>query len=391
MSTTFDYGPRRAKPSRKSYAPPPSKVLCAGFDRRGSECRSLASYDGFCAEHKGLKFWDSPSAPSIKERRLHAHEGKCNGIAASTGSLCNRKINGCTFCHSHWDQRPPDAFFLELKEHLAWLDCGFELATKAATVKKNLMIFCQIYEEWSQAGREARRKAEEDYDRRRKAAQKAHRAWEEERRQAEATFKERARNSTRREEEARAAEEKRKKAEAETERLRKEHARQKAAEEERRKKFERDEDERRRKEEARQKKAAEAERAQRTMAKELEEAIVNDYCRSCIEFDRTKFSTSNPSSFRVIPWPILVHRSRVTSNQVDWKSVRDFFQFVKCVRGAAEQRRLLEQARLRYHPNRWAGRNVISSVLAEEERKQVEQIGLAVSQEVNHLFDALSD
>ncbi|KIK59087.1 hypothetical protein GYMLUDRAFT_111071, partial [Collybiopsis luxurians FD-317 M1] len=73
-------------------------------------------------------------------------------------------------------------------------------------------------------------------------------------------------------------------------------------------------------------------------------------------FDESRFSESNRASFKTIPWPVLAPRSTLTAVQINWESVEKFFQLVRDLLGADEQRRLLEKARLRYHPDRWAAK-----------------------------------
>ncbi|KAE9395122.1 hypothetical protein BT96DRAFT_161031 [Gymnopus androsaceus JB14] len=119
------------------------------------------------------------------------------------------------------------------------------------------------------------------------------------------------------------------------------------------------------------------------------EDIFNEYCRLCVEFDKTRFSDMHRASFREIPWPVLAPCSSITPNQVNCQSIRDFFIFVRDIKGSPEQRRLLREARNRYHPDRWASKKVVLSVATELERIHVKQTGLVVSQEINRIFDAL--
>ncbi|KAE9392178.1 hypothetical protein BT96DRAFT_792515, partial [Gymnopus androsaceus JB14] len=76
-------------------------------------------------------------------------------------------------------------------------------------------------------------------------------------------------------------------------------------------------------------------------------------------FDKTRFSDMRRASFQAIPWPVLVSPSNITPSHVNCQSIRDFFIFVKDIKGFPEQRRLLRETRNRYHPDRWASRNVI--------------------------------
>ncbi|GAW06680.1 hypothetical protein F5879DRAFT_471364 [Lentinula edodes] len=363
----------RARASRYSYNSPPSKP-CAGFDYNGHECCQLASGDGFCFSHKGQKSWSIAGSVSLEERRRHANGGRCNGVAASTGNLCNRKIWGFTFCHSHRDQQPPAKFFEDVFDYFATPNRGSELATRSATVKENMMAFCLVKEEWSQNGRNARRRAEEEAEKRRNAAEEAQRAWQ---RQQEQEAAERRKK----------AEEEKKKAHAFAEKLRQEYARQKAAEEERQRKYERNREEQKRKEEEKQREAEELAKAKRMKDTKDKQDIVTRYRRSCIEFDKvSRFSDMRRASFTTIPWPVLRTQDAITPSEISWEFVEKFFHFVKDFLGPAVHRSLLEDARKRYHPNRWAAKNVVNSVVSKVEREQLESAGNTVSQAINSIF-----
>ncbi|KAJ4475606.1 hypothetical protein J3R30DRAFT_3735476 [Lentinula aciculospora] len=162
----FDF-PRRARTSRYSYNPSPWKP-CAGFNNNGHESRQLVSGDGFCSAHKGQRYW------AKKDVSMQVEDIATEWLS-STGSLCNRKIWGLTFCHSHRDQQHLTIFFEKFFDYYSTPDCGSELASKSATVKENMVAFCLVREEWSQTGREARRGAEEEAEKRNKAAEEAQR------------------------------------------------------------------------------------------------------------------------------------------------------------------------------------------------------------------------
>ncbi|KAJ3754599.1 hypothetical protein FB446DRAFT_616772, partial [Lentinula raphanica] len=69
-----------------------------------------------------------------------------------------------------------------------------------------------------------------------------------------------------------------------------------------------------------------------------------------------RFSSSTRASFASIPWPVLLPQNSLTADEITWVSVERFSQFSKDYLGAAEHKALLDQARKRYHPDRWAAK-----------------------------------
>ncbi|KAJ3807222.1 hypothetical protein EV368DRAFT_27982, partial [Lentinula lateritia] len=73
----------------------------------------------------------------------------------------------------------------------------------------------------------------------------------------------------------------------------------------------------------------------------------------------SRFSDMRRASFTTIPWPVLRTKDAITPSEISWEFVEKFFHFVKDFLGPAVHRSLLEDARKRYHPNRWAAKNVV--------------------------------
>ncbi|KAJ3819181.1 hypothetical protein F5880DRAFT_1138293 [Lentinula raphanica] len=181
MAYPYRCNSRRTKASRHYYyePPPPPSTPCAGFGYDGQTCGQLVSGGGFCYAHKGQGYWDVLNHPSPEERRAHAAMGRCNGIAASTGCLCNRKIGGITFCHSHRDQQPPPKFYEDVYDYFGAPRRGSELTRRSDIVKENMMVFCRIRLEWYEGDRLFRKKAQEEAEKKKaKAAEEAARAYE---------------------------------------------------------------------------------------------------------------------------------------------------------------------------------------------------------------------
>ncbi|KAK7470108.1 hypothetical protein VKT23_001549 [Stygiomarasmius scandens] len=371
MVYTTTYRRRRwAGSGYNSFASP--KVICAGFENDGSECKEAAGFNGCCPRHQGQSFWMGSGLPTLEERRSHAIAGRCCGIAASTGCLCNRKIWGFTFCHSHRDQQPPAIFFVQVEAYYALPARGFELTTKSAQLKEKLMEFCLLRSEKLKKERQMEEQRQERL-RQRKAEEEA----------ARARFREQ--EEERRKKAAEEAERRRKEAEAQQERARQEQEKQRKAEEERQKKWEKTREEWWRRAYDRQEQARKKEEKAQKAKNAQFEGIIEDYQRASQTFDSWKPSSSNPLSFRSIPWPLLLRPTDITFEKITWETVEEFFKKVRQMRSSDVYTNMLNEAKKRYHPDRWAARRVLANVPAEE-REQIEASGKTVSQAVNCLI-----
>ncbi|KAL1746126.1 hypothetical protein HDZ31DRAFT_62486 [Schizophyllum fasciatum] len=103
------------------------------------------------------------------------------------------------------------------------------------------------------------------------------------------------------------------------------------------------------------------------------------------EFDIPKqpFCDLNPLVVRSVPWPVLAHPSTFDIDSLTWDMVGQFMQAIRDLMGASEYRRVLKDARLRFHPDRWAARGILQAVVDNGMRAQMERACKAVSQAIN--------
>ncbi|KAL1678433.1 hypothetical protein EV122DRAFT_212038 [Schizophyllum commune] len=118
------------------------------------------------------------------------------------------------------------------------------------------------------------------------------------------------------------------------------------------------------------------------------------------EFDRAQFSIDTyPLVIGSVPWPTLVHPSKLmhepnrlvgksgqgkgVQERLTWKHDELFLRGVKQILRPKEYQELLRKARLQFHPDKWASRGILESVLDDELRVQLHTWCVIVSQAVN--------
>ena len=111
------------------------------------------------------------------------------------------------------------------------------------------------------------------------------------------------------------------------------------------------------------------------------------------EFERAQFSIDTyPLVVGSVPWPTLVHPSRLVHHSgqgkraqghLSWQDVELFLRGVKQILRPKEFQELLRKARLQFHPDKWASRGILESVLDDELRVQLHTWCVIVSQAVN--------
>ncbi|KAL1701287.1 hypothetical protein EV121DRAFT_176820, partial [Schizophyllum commune] len=92
------------------------------------------------------------------------------------------------------------------------------------------------------------------------------------------------------------------------------------------------------------------------------------------EFDSPThpFSDSHPLVARSVPWPILAHPAAFDLASLTWDMVERFTKAMKGIMAADEYRTFLKNARLRFHPDKWAARRILQAVVDDEMRAQME-------------------
>ncbi|KAI0094093.1 hypothetical protein BDY19DRAFT_920796 [Irpex rosettiformis] len=105
------------------------------------------------------------------------------------------------------------------------------------------------------------------------------------------------------------------------------------------------------------------------------------------EFDDTKYQESQPLTFESVPWPVLAHPHSVTFDTIDWSAVEEFFNAIeKLLKDKGQYKTLVEKAHRRFHPDKWRARGMLSSVLDQDLRGQLEVAGNVVAQAITPLW-----
>ncbi len=106
------------------------------------------------------------------------------------------------------------------------------------------------------------------------------------------------------------------------------------------------------------------------------------------DFDRAKFSVDNPADFFTIPWPVLHSPATLKIEDINWSAAEAFWEAVK--KNLPNQyRRMVTQARFRFHPDSWAGRGVLAHTVYPEERDALAAAATQVCQALCALVDKL--
>ncbi|KAJ7844568.1 hypothetical protein B0H13DRAFT_1731310 [Mycena leptocephala] len=100
------------------------------------------------------------------------------------------------------------------------------------------------------------------------------------------------------------------------------------------------------------------------------------------EFDKIRFSETQPLTFRVIPWPTLADPLNLDIQEINWEAVEAFFSRAKVelVTDAPEYKTLVEKVHRLFHPDKWQSRRLLVTVMDEELRISLETAGNVVAQ-----------
>ncbi|PPQ98617.1 hypothetical protein CVT24_003950 [Panaeolus cyanescens] len=106
-------------------------------------------------------------------------------------------------------------------------------------------------------------------------------------------------------------------------------------------------------------------------------------------FDAQKFSEDEfPLWFMDIPWPTLQHPSLNSSQEMDCRSVNDFFAHIKQTTRIQEYKKFLRSTFKRFHPDTWDGRRLFYAIIDPQERNEIQTAVDVVSKAVGALFEA---
>ncbi|KAL1717755.1 hypothetical protein EV715DRAFT_273945 [Schizophyllum commune] len=101
------------------------------------------------------------------------------------------------------------------------------------------------------------------------------------------------------------------------------------------------------------------------------------------DFPLNPFSDMYPLVSRSVPWPVLEHPAAFDISSLTWGNVECFTSAMKGIMTDAEYRAFLKNARLRFHPDKWAARRILQAVVDEQIRAQMEEACKIVSQAIN--------
>ncbi|THU93432.1 hypothetical protein K435DRAFT_861518 [Dendrothele bispora CBS 962.96] len=104
------------------------------------------------------------------------------------------------------------------------------------------------------------------------------------------------------------------------------------------------------------------------------------------EFEKTKFSINTPMTALSILWSVLDDPIQFDVENVQWDSVEKFFGSVQLMVDTSEYKALVEKSHKMFHPDRWRSRNLLSTVMEENERCTLERAGNIVSQAITPIW-----
>ncbi|PBK92685.1 hypothetical protein ARMGADRAFT_1013222 [Armillaria gallica] len=106
------------------------------------------------------------------------------------------------------------------------------------------------------------------------------------------------------------------------------------------------------------------------------------------EFEKTKFSESQPATFEIIPWPVLTDPLLLKVEHIDWAGVEEFFAMARAELTVAEYKKTVEKLHKMFHPDRWRARAILKTVFDEDLSHTLEEAGNTVSQAMTPLWRA---
>ncbi|KAK0497685.1 hypothetical protein EDD18DRAFT_1158898 [Armillaria luteobubalina] len=106
------------------------------------------------------------------------------------------------------------------------------------------------------------------------------------------------------------------------------------------------------------------------------------------EFEKTKFSESQPATFEIIPWPVLTDPLILKVEHIDWTGVEEFFAMARVELTLAEYKKMVERLHKMFHPDRWRARAILKTVFDGYDGHMLEEAGNTVSQAMTPLWRA---
>ncbi|THU77443.1 hypothetical protein K435DRAFT_702327, partial [Dendrothele bispora CBS 962.96] len=73
-------------------------------------------------------------------------------------------------------------------------------------------------------------------------------------------------------------------------------------------------------------------------------------------FASIRFSSDDPLTFDEIPWPVLHSPKKLSINDITWRSVEDFFNYVRSSQEQEDYKKIVYASRLQFHTDKWVSR-----------------------------------
>ncbi|KAJ7171096.1 hypothetical protein C8R46DRAFT_1087640 [Mycena filopes] len=106
------------------------------------------------------------------------------------------------------------------------------------------------------------------------------------------------------------------------------------------------------------------------------------------EFEKIKFTETQPLTANVIPWPVLADPLDLDVEAINWTAVETFFARAKVQLAAnvVEYNTLVEKVHRMFHPDKWKSRGLLVTVMDEELKSLLETAGNVVAQAMTPLW-----
>ncbi|RDX42308.1 hypothetical protein OH76DRAFT_1422578 [Lentinus brumalis] len=119
------------------------------------------------------------------------------------------------------------------------------------------------------------------------------------------------------------------------------------------------------------------------------ELALERYAKLAERFDVARFIQRAPD-FEEIPWPTLVSPDVLQIEGVRWDAVEAFFAAARSKMSAAAYGKLVKGTMIRFHPDKWAARNILLRARDEDHKKALTRAALRVAQEAGAAYERLT-
>lgn len=119
---------------------------------------------------------------------------------------------------------------------------------------------------------------------------------------------------------------------------------------------------------------------------------VNWYREKCDVFDKTKWRSADVViAFESIPWPTTTCPGIFRPEDITWESTEEFFERARAQLVWDDYVKLVEKSTVRFHPDRWTARGVLSSIQDEREVERYKEAAVRAAKAITALWSKLKD